>query len=119
MENQYVDRYKKYSPEVQETMKLIMDNVEMEDGYLTILDLIAINYVMLYDSIADIRKNGYEKQDTQGRVIKNHAVQTFNNSQMAIVKLLNQFPSNPLSKARLKKLESDDMSGDSPLDEFM
>lgn len=116
----YKDRYKKYSPEVQEQMNIIIENSEIEDGYVTILDLLALNYEMLFASVANIKKNGFEKADYKDRIVKNHAVQTLNNCQQTIIKLLNSFPSNPLSKAKIKKLaELDTDDSNSPLDEYL
>lgn len=116
----YKERYKKYRPEVQEQMNIIIDNSEMYDAYVTVLDLLAINYDMLYTSIESIQNEGFEKQDFKDRIVKNHAVQTFNNCQQTIIKLLNSFPSNPMSKAKIKKLtELDSNDSNSPLDEFL
>lgn len=106
----YKDRYKKYRKEVQEQMKIIIDNSDIEDGYVTVLDLLALNYDMLFESVDSIKKEGFEKLDFKERTVKNHAVQTFNNAQQTIIKLLNSFPSNPLSKAKIKKLNEVDDS---------
>ena len=116
----YKNRYKKYSKEVQEQMNILIDNAEMEDAYVTILDLLAINYEMLFKSMESIRENGFDTQDVKKRSIKNHAIQTLNQSQMSIIKLLNSFPSSPLAKAKIKKLsELVDTDDNSPLDKFM
>lgn len=115
----YKKRYKKYRKEVQDQMAIILDNTEIEEGFVTILDLLALNYDMLYKSIDDIKKNGFEKKDFKERTVKNHAVQTFNNSQQIIVKLLNSFPSNPMSKAKIKKLSDGELNEPSPLDEYL
>ena len=114
----YKDRYKKYRKEVQEQMKIIIDNSDIEDGYVTVLDLLALNYDMLFESVDSIKKEGFEKLDFKERTVKNHAVQTFNNAQQTIIKLLNSFPSNPLSKAKIKKLNEVDDS-ENILDELI
>lgn len=116
----YKERYKNYRPEVQEQMNIIIENSEIEDGYVTILDLLALNYDMLFESVDSIKKEGFEKLDFKERTVKNHAVQTFNNAQQTIIKLLNSFPSNPLSKAKIKKLsELDTGDSNSPIDEYI
>jgi len=115
----YKKRYKKYRQEVQDQMNIIIENTEIEEGYLTILDLLALNYDMLYTSIDDIKANGFEKKDFKERTVKNHAVQTFNNAQQTIIKLLNSFPTNPMSKAKIKKLSDGDLNEPSPLDEYL
>jgi len=115
----YKDRYKKYRPEVQEQMNNIIDNYEIEDGYLLTLDLLAINLDLMYTSIDSIKSEGFETTDYKKRVVKNHAVQQLNSSQQTIIKLLNNFPSSTMMKERIKKLSLIDDSGDSPLDEYL
>lgn len=115
----YKQRYKKYRPEVQEQMNIIIDNSEIEDAYVTILDLLALNYDMLFESVDNIKSNGFEKKDFKDRLVKNHAVQTLNNCQQTIIKLLNSFPSTPLAKAKIKKLTDLDDNYESPLDEYI
>jgi hypothetical protein len=56
-------------------MNIIIDNYEIEDGYLLTLDLIAINLDLMYESIDSIKQNGFEKKDFKDRMVKNHAVQ--------------------------------------------
>jgi len=115
----YKDRYKKYRPEVQEQMKIIIENSDIEDGYVTILDLLALNYDMLFESVDNIKKNGFEKLDFKDRMVKNHAVQTFNNAQQTIIKLLNSFPTNPLSKAKIKKLSENETDNSDILEKLL
>ena len=115
----YKQRYKKYRSEVQEQMNIIIDNSEIEDAYVTILDLLALNYDMLFESVDNIKSNGFEKKDFKDRLVKNHAVQTLNNCQQTIIKLLNSFPSTPLAKAKIKKLTDLDDNYESPLDEYI
>ena len=105
---EYKERYKKYRPETQEQLANIIKTTQVEDAYLTVLDLLALNFDMLFDSADDIKVNGYEKPDAKGRIIKNHALQTFSAAQLTIIKLLNTFPSNPLSKAKLSRLVEGD-----------
>lgn len=116
----YKDRYKKYRPEVQEQMNIIIDNYEIEDGYLLTLDLIAINLDLMYESIDSIKQNGFEKKDFKDRMVKNHAVQQLNSSQQTIIKLLNNFPSNTLAKEKIKKMsEAGFDDNTSVLDQYM
>lgn len=100
----YKDRYKKYRPEVQEQMNNIIDNYDIEDGYLLTLDLLAINLDLMYTSIDSIKSEGFETTDYKKRVVKNHAVQQLNSSQQTIIKLLNNFPSSTMMKEKIKKL---------------
>ena len=59
----YKERYKKYRPEVQEQMNNIIDNYDIEDGYLLTLDLLAINLDLMYTSIDSIKSEGFETTD--------------------------------------------------------
>ena len=115
----YKERYKKYRPEVQEQMNIIIDNSDIEDGYVTILDLLALNYDMLFESVDSIKQDGFEKLDFKQRTVKNHAVQTLNNCQQTIIKLLNSFPSNPLSKAKIKKLSENEVDDSDILEKLL
>ena len=115
----YKDRYKKYRPEVQEQMNNIIDNYDIEDGYLLTLDLLAINLDLMYTSIDSIKSEGFETTDYKQRVVKNHAIQQLNSSQQTVIKLLNNFPSSTMMKEKIKKLSSIDDSGESPLDEYI
>lgn len=116
----YKDRYKDYRKEVQEQMNNIIDNYEIEDGYLLTLDLLAINLDLMYESIDSIKEHGFEKKDFKDRTVKNHAVQQLNSSQQTIIKLLNNFPSNTLAKEKIKKLsEAGYDTDDSVLDEYI
>lgn len=115
----YKKRYSVYRDEVREHMYNIIDNYEIEDGFLLTLDLLAINLDMLYKSVDSIREDGFEIKDFKGRVVKNRALQQFNAAQTMITRLLSNFPSNSFAKERLKKLTllADDVP--SLLDEYI
>jgi len=116
----YKKRYADYRAEVREQMNNIIDNYDIEDGFLLTLDLLAINLDMLYKSIDSIKKEGFEKLDFKERTVKNHAVQQFNSSQQTIIKLLSNFPSSTMMKEKIKKLsQSDGDDYNSPLDEYL
>lgn len=112
-------RYKNYDKRTQEAIRLLVNELALSDSYLTSLDLLAINYDMMFDAIDDIKKNGYTIIPENGtKPVKNHACQTFNNTQQTILKIINSFPANPLSKAHIKKLNLKEEEK-SPLEEFL
>lgn len=111
-------RYKDYDPRVIEALELVVKNIEFDDAYLLQLDLLAVNYMMLFESIDSIKTQGFTIE-YENKTVKNHAVQTLNNCQQTIIKLLNSFPTNPLSKAKIKKLNDVGPDDSCPLDEFV
>lgn len=112
-------RYAGYRPEVREQMNNVIDNYEIEDGFLLTLDLLAINLNLMYQSIDSIKKDGFESKDFRDRKHKNYAIQQLNSSQQTIIKLLSNFPSSTMMKERIKKLSKLEDITDSPLEEYM
>lgn len=104
-------RYKNYSKEVRQQMGLIIDNNIIEDNYIPILDLLAQNYMILYDATDSIQKQMNDASD-DSRLKKKQNIHTFMNAQSNIIKLLSNFPSSPLSKAKIRKLNHNDDSED-------
>lgn len=114
---EFKDRYKNYRKEVRDHMNIILENYDIEEGFLLNLDMIAINLNLMYQAIDSLKNDGFVQKDFRDRTHKNYAIQQLNSSQQTIIKLLNNFPSNSLIKAKIKKLSQlDDNS--SPLDEF-
>lgn len=104
----YIDRYENCDKRTQEQLKFIIDNCQITDEYLTSLDILATNYDLMYQSLDDMAKNGFEKLDHCNRVTKNHALQVFQYTQNIILKILSSFPSNPMTKAKIKRIENTD-----------
>lgn len=104
-------RYKNYSKEVRQQMSLIIDNNIIEDNYIPILDLLAQNYMILYDATNSIQMQMNDASD-DSRLKKKQNIHTFMNAQSNIIKLLSNFPSSPLSKAKIRKLNHNDDSED-------
>ena len=115
----YKNRYTGYRKEVQEQMDKIIDNIEMQDCYITILDLLAMNYDMLFASMDSIKESGFDKLDSKNRLLKNHAIQTFNNTQTTIIKLLNNFPTSPYAKGKIKKVSKEEPDPTEVLDTLL
>ena len=106
-------RYAKSSKKVREAMYNIIDNNQIEQNFIPILDLIHQNYEILYDSIDSIAKNG-DTDDSEKRLKKKTDIHTYFTAMQNIIKLLQNFPSSPLSKAKIKKLNQNDTSDDEP-----
>lgn len=105
-------RYQNKSAQTQEYMQILCDSIQQEYGqidgpYLLSLDLISDNYEILLKAKEDIEKNGLKQTDSQGRPSKNDALQIFNNAQSMITKLLNNFGKTPMSKSKIKHLDTD------------
>ena len=77
------------------------------------IHLIHQNYEILYDSIDSIAKNG-DTDDSEKRLKKKTDIHTYFTAMQNIIKLLQNFPSSPLSKAKIKKLNQNDTADDEP-----
>ncbi len=112
-------RYEKYSDYVQNTIQNLIKDVDLHENYILTLDLIADNLEMYFLAKQDILQNGFAIVNERNQTVKNPAVQIMNSTQQMIAKLLSSFPTSPMSKARLTKLNSLDIEMDSALDEFL
>lgn len=108
-----IDRYENYREDTQEQLKILINSVENDESYIPMLDLLAINFDLMYSAMDDVKEKGFALKDNYRGQTKNPSLQVLSNAQQTIIRLLNNFPSNPLSKARLKKLNNDD--GDSAI----
>lgn len=99
-------RYKDYSKKTQESIELLVKDLgdDCPESSILLLDLLAEQYEILFDAVADVRKNGYNIKTNNGETQKNRAIQVVNNSMNYITKILANFPASPLSKSRIKKL---------------
>lgn len=112
-------RYNKYDKRVQEAIKFLTKDLELHENYILSLDLLADNLELYYQARDDIQTSGFRVENDKGMIVKNPALQSYNNCQQTIIKLLSSFPTNPLTKAKIKKLNEADITEESPLDEFM
>ena len=101
-------RYEKSNKKVREAMYNIIDTNQIEQNFIPILDLIYQNYVILYDSIS----KASDTDDSEKRLKKKTDIHTYFTAMQNIIKLLQNFPSSPLSKAKIKKLKQNDDSDD-------
>lgn len=114
-----LNKYKKYDSRVYDAMNTLVTDLELHDNYTLSLDLLADNLELYYQARDDIKKNGFRITNDKGMIVKNPALQSYNNCQQTIIKLINSFPTNPLSKAKIKKLSEVGPDDSCPLDEFM
>lgn len=114
-----LQRYKKYDKRVYEAVQYLTKDLELHENYILSLDLLADNLELYYQARDDIQDRGFSITKDNGQVVKNPALQSYNNCQQTIIKLLNSFPTNPLTKARIKKLNEDGTDDSCPLDEFV
>lgn len=98
------NRYNEYSEKVQETIFLIAGGKKIDDEFVPSLDLLALNYDLLFKAKADIDKNGAYITDQSNRSTKNHQIQTLFSAQNIINQILKSFPTNPTSKARINNI---------------
>ena len=100
------NRYKTYRAESQEAVRLLFPDYEVPDKYVLLLDNLVLNYDMLYASVEDIKNNGFEKRsETTGKVIKSHSLQSYTVAQQQITRILSQFETSPMQKAKVERLE--------------
>lgn len=105
-------RYSSHNPQTQEYMGILCESIEQEYGtidgpYLLSLDMIADNYDILLEAKEDIKINGLRQFDDRGRASKNDSLQIFNTAQGNINRLLNNFGKTPMSKSKIKHLDTD------------
>lgn len=81
---------------------------EIDESWIAVLDLLAINYQLLFQAYDDIIENGNKNRDERGRMVKNPSIQIFSTSQQNIQNLLNKMGFTTLSKARAKALMRED-----------
>lgn len=104
---------KGYYPEVVDYMEKLYKKLdtqygEVKEEWRVSLDMIAFNYNLIVDCQKDILLNGIDKEDSRGRLARNPAISTMNISQNALMKLLNSFGLNLMSKGKLKNTGDED-----------
>ena len=107
-------RYQKYNEDIQGYMSYIVDSLfdkygEVYPHYLISMDVLAMNLDIMMDAKAIFDKEGFQHADGKNAQRKSGAVQAFNTSQQAALKIMNAFGLNPMSASRIKdnKVERD------------
>lgn len=114
--------YTQYAEEVQEYMKNVILCLRADYGenipesWRISLDLIADNYEIYLKAKNDIMKNGLLREDNQGRTFKNQNISIMNMAQRNITDLLKAFALTPMSKSKMKVLDSSKFDEDAYID---
>ena len=109
--------YADYDERVKKYMTALYNRLEqqygkIDDEWIASLDLIAFNYQLIQECKDDLLKNGIEKADSRGRLARNPSVAVNNQAQANLLKLLNSFGLNLMSKSKIKQIGGfDDQDG--------
>ena len=106
--------YKDYPKKVQEYMQNVIDCLKQDykdipTSWRVSLDLIADNVDIYLKAKEDIDNNGLLRKDSHGRTFKNQCFPLMTAAQNHIIKLLQSFALTPVSRAKIKNFDSDDM----------
>lgn len=113
--------YKDYSAEVQAAMWAVHSYLQkkfgnINDEWIMSLMMMADNLEMFINCRKQIKEQGLLISNRFGVLEKNPLIKVQNDSQIQIVKLLNEFALTPKSAEKIKEVEEDD---DSPLAMFL
>lgn len=113
--------YKDYLPEVQAAMWAVHSYLQkkfgnINDEWIMSLMMLADNLQMFIECRKQIKEQGLLISNRFGVLEKNPLIKVQNDSQIQIVKLLNEFALTPKSAEKIKEVEEDD---DSPLSLFL
>lgn len=104
--------YKDYDEKVQEYMQNVIDCLkqdykEIPASWRISLDLIADNYAIYLEAKNNVLKEGLIRKDSHGRTFKNQSFPLMMNTQNIIMKLLSSFALTPMSKSKMKSIDTD------------
>ena len=97
-----------------EAMLFLVDSLEKnfseyDEAWTNSLDLLQINYDLLFSAKDDLDKNGKQCKDYRDRLVRNPSISILLNAQNNIMNILSRMGLNVLSKARIKQfLKSED-----------
>lgn len=105
--------YKDYDVKVQEYMQNVIDCLrqdykEIPSSWRVSLDLIADNYAIYLEAKNNVLTQGLIRKDAHGRTFKNQSFPLMMNTQQILIKLLQSFALTPVSKSKMKALDTDD-----------
>lgn len=117
--------YKQYDKRVQQYMDNVIECLEQDYGKIPTswrvsLDLIADNYAIYLKALDAINAadNNMIKEDNYGRTFKHPAFGIMNQAQSQLKDLLKSFALTPMSKSKMKKLESDEDTAEDYLEDL-
>lgn len=113
--------YKDYPVKVQEYMQYVIDCLKQEhkdipSSWRVSLDLIADNYNIYLQAKEDVQKNGLLRKDKHGRTFKNQCFPLMCTMESNLIKLLSSFALTPMSRSRMRTIDTDEFDFDSLLD---
>lgn len=76
------------------------------------LEMIAMNYQLMYEAYDDLCDQGKLQRDSRGRLQKNPSIAIFQNTQANIQNIMNKMGWSVLSKARAKALMDTEVEKD-------
>lgn len=105
--------YKDYDKKVQEYMQNVIDCLkqdykEIPTSWRISLDLIADNYAIYIKAKDAVLNEGLIRKDAHGRTFKNQSFPLMMNTQQILIKLLSSFALTPMSKSKMRNLDSDE-----------
>lgn len=114
--------YSKYDKQVQEYMQNVIDCLKQDyknipSSWRISLDLIADNYAIYLKAKNDVMENGLLRKDTQNRTFKNQSFSLMMATQNVIMRLLSSFGLSPMSKSKMKNMDTDDFGIEDLLNE--
>jgi phage terminase small subunit len=109
--------YKDYDKKVQDYMQNVIDCLkqdykEIPTSWRISLDLIADNYAIYIKAKDAVLKEGLIRKDAHGRTFKNQSFPLMMNTQQILIKLLSSFALTPMSKSKMKSIDTDDFGID-------
>lgn len=107
------DIYKDYDKRVIRYMEFVVKQIEQDysvvpASWRVSLDLIADNLMVYFKAKDDIKENGVIHYDDRGLAHKNPSCALLNVCNQNVIKLLNNFALTPMSKSKMKNLDSDE-----------
>ena len=114
--------YSKYDKQVQDYMQNVIDCLKQDyknipSSWRISLDLIADNYAIYRKAKNDVMENGLLRKDTQNRTFKNQSFSLMMATQNVIMRLLSSFGLSPMSKSKMKNMDTEDFGIEDLLNE--
>ena len=103
--------FEKYSKPVKDYMDNLVDCLQSDyksipASWLVSLNLIADNYEIYLKAKQDVDKNGIRVQNSRGTFIVNPSFNVMNTCQNHMTKLVSSFALTPLSRSKMKSLDT-------------
>ena len=114
--------YSKYDKQVQEYMQNVIDCLKQDyknipSSWRISLDLIADNYAIYLKAKNDVMENGLLRKDNQNRTFKNQSFSLMMATQNVIMRFLSSFGLSPMSKSKMKNMDTEDFGIEDLLNE--